>query len=84
MPVLPDDVKPVGAAFAIRAAAQPATPVALRLPIPAGVADPENLAIIRVETDGAITFLMTEVEGKELVAYTPGFSTFAIGQLLTE
>ena len=84
MPVLPDEVKPVGAAFAIRAAAQPATPVALRLPIPTGAADPENLAIIRVETDGAITFLMTAVEGKELVAYTPGFSTFAIGEMLTE
>lgn len=27
---------------------------------------------------------MTAVEGKELLAYTPGFSTFAIGELLTE
>jgi len=82
MPLLPDDVKPLGKAIAVTASAQPSEPVTLRLPIPAGAADPANLVIIRVEPDGATTFLMTEVEGKELVAATPGFSTFSIGELL--
>jgi hypothetical protein len=82
MPVLPDDVKPVGDAISITSSAQPSEPVTLRLPIPEGVADPANLVVIRVESDGAATFLMTEVDGKELVAATPGFSTFSIGELL--
>lgn len=84
MPPLPDDVKPVGDAFSLTASAQPAQPVILRLPIPAGAADPASLVVIRVESDGAATFLMTEVDGSELVAATPGFSTFVIGELLPE
>ncbi len=80
MPVLPDDVEPVGEAIAITAAAQPSKPVMLRLPIPAGVADPAELVIVRVEPDGATTFLITQVEDRTLTAYTPGFSTYAIGK----
>ena len=80
MPVLPDDVEPVGEAIAITAAVQPAEPVMLRLPIPTGVVTPGELVIIRVEPDGATTFLITQVEDGDLVAYTPGFSTFAIGR----
>lgn len=82
MPPLPDDVKPVGDAFSLTASSQPSQPVILRLPIPAGAADPSSLVVIRVESDGAATFLMTEVDGSELVAATPGFSTFVIGELL--
>ncbi len=84
VPPLPDDVKPVGDAFSLTASAQPSQPVILRLPIPAGAADPASLVVIRVESDGAATFLMTEVDGSELVAATPGFSTFAIGELLPD
>jgi len=77
MPTLPDDVKAVGDAILITAAAQPTEPVTLRLPIPEGAANPSELAIVRVEGDGTTTFLMTRAEGNELVAETPGFSAFA-------
>jgi len=77
MPALPDDVKAVGDAILITAAAQPTGPVTLRLPIPEGAANPSELAIVRVEGDGTTTFLMTRAEGNELVAETPGFYAFA-------
>ena len=75
-PVLPDDVTAVGEAFSITATADLIKPATLRLPIPAGVTDPSNLVVVRVESDGTTTFLMSEVEGEELVTFTPGFSTF--------
>ncbi|MDD5095239.1 MAG: PKD domain-containing protein [Dehalococcoidia bacterium] len=81
-PVLPDDVKAVGEALAISATAALAQPVTLRFPIPEVASNPENLVVIRVESDGTTTFLMTEVEEDELVAVTPGFSTFIIGDLM--
>jgi hypothetical protein len=80
-PLLPDGVQAVGEAFAIRSTAQPSRPALLRLPVPDGVTDPSNLVIIRVEPNGATTFLMTSVAGKYLEATTPGFSTFTIGRI---
>jgi len=76
MPPLPDDVKPVGEAWSITATAQPSLPLTLRLPVPAGVSDPEKLAILHIEADGTTTFLVTRVEDNELVAETLGFSTY--------
>jgi hypothetical protein len=76
MPPLPDDVKPVGEAWSITASAQPSLPLTLRLPVPAGVSDPEKLAILHIEADGTTTFLMTRVEDNELVAETFGFTTY--------
>ena len=77
-PILPDDVMPVGEALAISATEDLLEPATLHLPIPAGVVDPANLVIVRVEPNGRTTFLMTSVEGNELVAATPGFSTFSV------
>ncbi|UCC75697.1 MAG: hypothetical protein JSW37_09275 [Anaerolineales bacterium] len=76
MPPLPDDVKPVGEAWSITASAQPLLPLTLRLPVPAGVSDPEKLAILHIEADGTTTFLVTRVEDDELVAETLGLSTY--------
>ncbi len=83
MPLLPDDVEPLGQAVEITADAQPAEPVLLRLPIPEGADNPADLVIVRVEPDGATTFLMTEVDGEHLMAYTPGFSVYLVGQFLS-
>ncbi|MCJ7714922.1 MAG: FHA domain-containing protein, partial [Anaerolineales bacterium] len=80
-PLLPDGVEPVGEALSITAPTVPQIPVTLRLPIPESVTNPENLVIIRVESDGTTTFLMTDVDGNELVATTPGFSNFIVAQL---
>jgi len=82
LPTLMDDVQAVGEAFAVQATAQPSRAVTLRLPLPAGAADPGGLVMVRVEPDGNTTFLMTAVEGNELVAAAPGFGTFVLGQLL--
>jgi hypothetical protein len=76
MPALPDDVEPLGDALYITATHEPTLPVTLRLPVPPGVTDPENLAILRVEEDGNTTFLMTRVANNELLAETLGFSTY--------
>lgn len=78
-PVLPDGVEPVGEALVISSTREPMQPVTLRLPIPQSVQDSLKLAIIRVESDGTTTVLMSSVEGDELVADTPGFSTFIVG-----
>jgi hypothetical protein len=78
MPSLPSDVDPVGQAVWIEAPSQPSRPVTLRLPVPPGVVDPSDLVIVRVEADGSTTFLVTTVQGDELVAGTPGFSAFAV------
>jgi hypothetical protein len=78
-PVLPDGVEAVGKALSISAATQPSQPVTLRVPIPESVSDPENLVVIRVESDSTTTFLMTEVVGDEIVAASPGFSKFITG-----
>jgi len=83
-PLLPDGVEPVGEALSITAPTVPQIPVTLRLPIPESVTNPENLVIIRVESDGTTTFLMTDVDGKELVASTPGFSNFIVALLEDE
>lgn len=77
MPALPEDVSPVGDALSISASVGLLRPVTLRLPIPAGVTDPAQLAIVHIASDGALWFLMTRVEGSELVAEAPTFSTFA-------
>jgi len=83
-PLLPDGVEPVGEALSITAPTVPQIPVTLRLPIPESVTNPENLVIIRVESDGTTTFLMTDVDGNELVASTPGFSNFIVALLEDE
>ena len=75
-PLLPDDVESVGDALAISATVQPVVPVALRLAVPAGVTDPTDLVIVRVEPNGSTTFLMSDVADNEVIAATPGFSTF--------
>ncbi len=77
-PVVRATVEAVGEAFAVQATHQLSQPVFLHLPMPAGVDDPSGLAIIRVEPDGRTTFLVTEAVGGELVAATPGFSTFVV------
>jgi hypothetical protein len=82
MPPLPEDVKPVGEAWSITASAQPSLPLTLRLPVPAGVSDPQQLAILHIEADGTTTFLVTRVEDNELVAETLGFSTYVTVQRL--
>jgi len=76
MPALPEGVQAVGEALSITATAELALPVTLRLPVPAGVANAQDLVILRVEASGATAFLVTRVENKVLVAETFGFSTF--------
>lgn len=82
IPLLPEGFNQVGDALILTADAQPQTPVLLRMPIPAGVIDPTNLMIVRVEPDGTTTFLMTDVDGGDLVAFTPGFSKFCAVELV--
>jgi hypothetical protein len=82
--LLPEGVQPVGDALIITADVQPGSPVLLRLPIPSGVSDPADLMIVRVEPDGMTTFLMTGVDGSDLVAFTPGFSKFSVVQFVGE
>lgn len=75
-PILPDGVEAVGNAMLISVSIQPSNPVTLQVPIPESVSDPENLVVIRAESDGSTTFLMTEVVGNEIVEASPGFSIF--------
>lgn len=83
IPLLPEGFNPVGDALILTADAQPQTPVLLRMPIPAGVTDPTNLMIVRIESDGRTTFLMADVDGSDLVAFTPGFSKFCAVELVS-
>ncbi|MHB1319848.1 MAG: DUF4339 domain-containing protein, partial [Anaerolineae bacterium] len=80
-PVMPEGATAVGDTREIIVDPLPPSPVLLRLPIPEGVADPSRLAILRVHDSGYSEFLMTEVQGSDLVAYTPGFSRFTIAEL---
>ena len=77
-PLLPEGIEPVAKALIISADVQPISPVLLRLPIPPEVTDPRNLVIVRIESDGRSTLLMPEVDGGDLLAYTPGFSKFIL------
>lgn len=79
-PLLLQSVEAVGEAFAVQATDQPSQPVFFHLPIPSGVDDPSELVIIRVEPNGRTTFLVTEVEANELIAASPGFSTFVVAK----
>lgn len=81
-PPLPEGLQPVGQTLIVTADAQPALPVLLRLPIPAGVDDPDDLVLVRTEANGMATLLATWVDGADLVAYTPGFSQFSIAQFV--
>ena len=76
-PILPDDVMPVGEALAISATEDLLEPATLHLPIPAGVVDPANLVIVRVEPNGRTTFF-DDVGGGERArrSYTGIFHVF--------
>lgn len=83
-PLLPEGIAPVGDTLFITADAQPQSPVLLRMAIPAGVDDPNNLVILRTSSDGMTTALITWVDDDDLLAYTPGFSQFSIGKFIGE
>lgn len=80
-PLLPEGVEAAGNAYLVQASAEPLQPVILRLPVPQGADSPEELVIVRAGADGSITLLQTWVDGLDLVAATPGFSTFVAGRL---
>ncbi len=76
VPTLDSGVEAAGAAVLIRADKVPSRALTLRLPAPDGASDAAELVIVRVEPSGKTTFLMTELQGRVLVATTPGFGTF--------
>lgn len=81
-PVLREGMRQVGEALIITADVQPDQPILLRLPIPPGVDNPENLAIMRTSTNGMTTFLVTWVDSDHLAAYTTGFSRFSMVEFI--
>lgn len=82
-PILPDDMEPLGQAYLIRSSTKLSKPATLRLPIPDDVQDISFLAIVRVEDDGTISLLTSSIEENEIVAGTPGFSTFIVVKKVT-
>ena len=80
IPILPDDVVPLGIAYLIRSSTELTKPVILRLPIPDGAQDISSLVIVRVTDDGISSILRSSIEGNEVVAQTPGFSTFIVAE----
>ena len=81
MPLLTSDVEAIGDAVAITCPDVPARTLILLIPAPEGATDPSEYVIIRVEPDGMTTYLMTELVGKDLVAWTPGYGTFVFARL---
>lgn len=81
MPLLADDVEPIGDAVAIRCPDVPSRTLILSIPAPEGAWDPSEYVIIRVERDGTTTYLMTELVGENLIALTPGYGTFVLARL---
>ena len=80
IPLLPDNVVPLGKAYLIRSSTELTKPVILRLIIPDGAQDIFSLVIVRVTDDGITSILTSSIEGNEVVAQTPGFSTFVVAE----
>jgi len=79
-PPLVTDLVALGVAYRVETTNQPTISVEISLPIPPATSS-DNLVIVRVEDDGTITLLQTEVVDQRLVAYTPGFSIIAIAEM---
>lgn len=80
LPPLVTDLVALGVAYRVETTSQPTIPVEISLQIPPAT-NTDNLVIVRVEDDGTITLLQTEVVDQHLVAYTPGFSIITIAQM---
>ena len=83
-PILREGMRQVGQTWLVTADVQPEQSVLLRLPIPLGAENPDNLTIMRTSNNGITMLLVTWIDGDHLAAYTPGFSQFSVVEFIGE